>query len=101
MAMLVKVHRKEGRTLVAVCDEPLIGERLEEGDRQLDLRGDFFKGDLLTPGETGDLIRNADIVNLVGEESVALGISEGVVDASVVMRIAGVPVVQAVLLQEA
>jgi hypothetical protein len=101
MAMLVKVHRREGRTLVAVCDERLIGQRLEDGDRQIDLTGEFFKGDLLTPGEAGDLIRNADMVNLVGHEAVELGINEGVVEKESVVTIAGVPVAQAVLLQEA
>jgi hypothetical protein len=101
MAMLVKVHRREGRTLVAVCDSELAGQKFEEDDRQLDLTGDFFKGDQLPPDEIGDLIRNADIVNLVGKEAVALGLDEGVVDSGAVIVIAGIPAAQAVLLQEA
>lgn len=101
MAVLVKVHKKEGRTLVAVCDEKLLGERFEEDGRQLDLTGEFYKGDLLPPGEVGDLIRNADMLNLVGEESVALALNEGIVTPDAVMTIDGIPTVQAVLLQEA
>jgi hypothetical protein len=101
MALLVRIHKREGRTLVAVCDEKLLGARLEDADRQLDLRGDFFKGDRLPPDEIGDLVRNADMLNLVGHEAVEIGINEGVVEKESVITIAGVPVVQAVLLQEA
>jgi hypothetical protein len=41
------------------------------------------------------------MVNLVGHEAVELGINEGVVEKESVVTIAGVPVAQAVLLQEA
>ncbi len=100
MSMLVKIHRKESRTIVAVCDKQLLGQLLEENGKQLDLRGDFYKGDERDTEEIGDIIRNADGVNLVGEEAVALGLQEGVIEKEHVMKVKGIPHAQAVLIHE-
>lgn len=98
--MLAKIHRKDGRTIVAVCDTQLVGTLIEDGTKQLDLRSDFYKGEERDRDEIGDLIRNADSVNLVGEESVALGLQEGVIDETHIIRIKGVPHAQAVLIHD-
>ena len=100
MSMLVKIHKKENRTIIAVCDSKLIGQILEENGKQLDLRGDFFKGEERDTAEIGDLIRNADSVNLVGEEAVALGLQEGVIEKEHVATIKGIPHAQAVLIHD-
>jgi len=98
--MLVKVHKKENRTIIAVCDKQLIGQILEENGKQLDLRGDFYKGEERSTEETGDLIRNADGVNLAGEEAVKLGLQEGVIEKENIVTIKGIPHAQAVLIHE-
>ncbi|MFC1774862.1 DUF424 domain-containing protein [Nanoarchaeota archaeon] len=95
--MIVKIHKKDARSIIAVCDEAIIGKTFEEGDTILDLSSDFYKGDKLTTEETGDLIRNADIVNLVGINSVKLGISEGIIDEANVKEICGIKYAQAVI----
>ncbi len=95
MSMLVKIHKKEHRTIIAVCDKELIGQLLEENGKQLDLRSDFYKGDEKSVQEIGDLMRNADGVNLVGKESIALGLQEGVIEKEHVLTIKGVPHAQA------
>ncbi len=100
MSMLVKIHKKEHRTIVAVCDKQLLGTLIEENGKQLDLRGDFYKGEERDTTEIGDLIRNADGVNLVGEEAVALGLQEGVIEKEHIITIKGVPHAQAVLMHD-
>ena len=100
MSILVAVHKKEGKTIIAVCDKDLIGKVLEEKGKQLDLNSNFYKGKELSIEEAGDLIRNADGVNLVGEESVKLGLTEGVISQENIVKIAGVPSAQAALIQE-
>lgn len=99
MNLLVKVHKKEHRTIISVCDKNLIGKLLEEKNRQLDLRGEFYKGEERTQEEIGDLMRNADGVNLVGEEAVKLGLQEGVITEDNVIIIDKVKHAQAVLVQ--
>ena len=98
--MLVKIHKKDNRTVVSVCDKDLLGKLLEENGKQLDLRGEFYKGEEKSIEETGDLIRNADGVNLVGKEAVNLGLQEGVIGTENIITIKGIPHAQAILIQE-
>ena len=99
MSLLVKLHKKDHRAIVAVCDKNLLGRVIEEKNRQLDLRSEFYKGEERSEEEIGDLMRNADGVNLVGPESVKLGLQEGVISEENVIVIDGIPSAQAVLIQ--
>ena len=100
MSLIVKIHKKSGRALIAVCDSNLLGRLFEENGKQLDLSSDFYKGEERDPVEIGDLIRNADMVNLVGEESIKLGLQEEVIEESHILKIDGVPHAQAVLITD-
>lgn len=96
----VKIHKREGRVIAAVCDTELLGKKFEEGKLQLDLTGDFYKGEEKDSSEAGDLIRTADHVNLVGKDSVKLGIQKGIIDEQNVKIVDGVPHAQAVVVHE-
>jgi hypothetical protein len=99
--MITKVHtNRDGRILVAVVDSDLIGRRFEEGEMQLDLSSDFYTGKEMSPEETGDLIRNADMVNLVGKEAIALGIQEQVINPTNVKTLKGVPFAQGTTIRD-
>jgi uncharacterized protein len=99
--MIVKVHKsKDGKTVVAACDDELRGKVFEEGNKQLDLSSDFYAGDKLTDKEAGDLIRNADMINLVGEKAVKLGVDEDVIDTENIIKIEGIPFAQGVVVHE-
>ncbi|MBN1645027.1 DUF424 family protein [Candidatus Woesearchaeota archaeon] len=96
--MIVKVHKKDGRTIVAVCDDELLGKKFEQGNLQLDLTSDFYNGDKYSDKKlVGDMIRNADIVNLVGTISVSLGIEEGLIEKEQVINVQGIPHAQAAI----
>lgn len=98
--MIVKIHKKDNRTIVAVCDDALLGKRFEEGGKQIDLTGEFFKGEQRSNNETGDLMRNADGVNLVGEEAVKLGLEEGIIEEEQIIRVQGIPLAQAIIVHD-
>ncbi|MBD3304704.1 DUF424 family protein [Candidatus Woesearchaeota archaeon] len=100
LKMIVKIHKKDEKTVVAVCDSDLLGKRLEQGDLQLDLTSDFYKGEEMDEKEAGDLIRNADIVNLVGRNSVKLGIQEGIIEEDKILEVDGIPHAEAVIVHE-
>ena len=97
---MIKLHKKDGRTVVAVCDSDLAGRKFTEGERQLDLSSDFYRGEEKDDLEAGDLIRNADIVCLAGPKSIELGRQEGVVDENSIQTVEGIPHVQAVIITE-
>ncbi|MEK6849538.1 MAG: DUF424 family protein [Nanoarchaeota archaeon] len=98
--VLVKIHKKDGRILAAVCDTELLGQQLEENSIFLDLANDFYKGDEKTDIEAGDIIRNSDHINLVGEKSVALGVHEGLIDEHHIKKVKGVPFAHAVVVHD-
>jgi hypothetical protein len=99
--MIVNMHKnKDGKILVAVADNDLLGKRFEEGILQLDLTGDFYKGVEKSSEEIGDLMRNADLVNLVGEEAVKLGLIEEVIEEQAIRRVQGIPFAQGILVKE-
>ena len=37
--LIVKLHKRDGKLLVSICDPELLGQRFEEGKLQLDLTG--------------------------------------------------------------
>ncbi|MAG39349.1 hypothetical protein CMI41_00055 [Candidatus Pacearchaeota archaeon] len=84
--MLVKIH-KTYRWVVAVCDSNLIGKKFEEGNKQLDLTGDFFKGDEKESEEIkgilADCQREDATFFIVGKESVGLCQEMGLVGGGV------------------
>ena len=98
--MIVKVHKRSGKALVAVCDTDLIGKKFEEGELQLDLTSNFYAGEEVDEKAAGDLIRNAYMVNLVGKNAVKLGVDKGIIEESHIGKIAGIPHAQAVIEQE-
>ena len=95
--MIVKVQHTQGKTVVAACDTELLGRKFEENSHQLDLTSEFYQGKEVNDREAGDLIRNADHVNLVGKKAVQIGIDEDVIDEDQVKKIKDIPYAQAVI----
>jgi len=94
--MIVKIHKKDDRTVVAVCDDDLLGRKIEENELQLDLSSDFYKGTQYSDKVlVRDIMRNADILNVVGKISVALALEEGLIDKKHIITVKDVPHAQA------
>ncbi len=98
--MIVKIHQKDDKTLITVCDKELIGKVIEEGDVKLDLASIFYQGEEKTEEETGDLLRNADYIHLVGKKAIAIGLNEGIIERDKIIYITGIPYAQAVIEQK-
>ena len=92
--VLLKIH-KSYRWVVAVCDEDVFGRKLEEGERVLDVSGDFFKGDVMSKDEAREEIircaREDATFNFVGDDSVRIAKELGLVKEEGVVMIDGVP----------
>jgi len=92
----VKVHRKEGEVIVAICDEELLGREFREGRFVLRVEEGFYGGDLMTLEEGINQIGKCTIANLVGERIVRAAIEAGYVREENVLIIGGVPHAQLV-----
>ena len=92
--MLVRVI-KEGTNLVAVCDSALIGKKFKEGKFQLDLSGDFFRGNETPKKETIKIMQDMNpkeaTFNIVGEESVNTAVEAGIISKQGIKKIQEIP----------
>ena len=89
--MYVKIHTSKDSSVVAVCDEELLGKTLTDETRELEVSESFYKGEVKTEEETLALIKTANNVNLIGKKAVALGLQAGIITQENVIEIAGVP----------
>ncbi len=96
--MIVKVHKtQDGRRIVAICDNELIGKKFEEGNLQLDLSSSFYRCEEMSEEDIIRLIKGSYIVNIVGEKSIKLAIRLGIVDKRDIIKIKNIPHAQAIL----
>lgn len=93
--MLVKIHDSY-RTTVAICDSDVLDKKFEEGIYQLDMTGNFFRGEEKSDEETkeiiDDFLREDATFNIVGEKACKLALSCGLIEKSAIIRIQSVPV---------
>jgi hypothetical protein len=93
MIVVRERNTPKGR-LVSLCDRDCIGECYREGELRLDVTEEFYGGPEATEMSASaamSAIRAADVVNIVGEESVNAAITAGLVDEARVLRVAGQP----------
>ena len=95
--ILAKVHQADGKTVLAICDKDLLGKRYIEGNSQLDLTTEFYKGDPMDDRDAlVEMMRHANMVMMVGKESVGLGLSAGIITEENIKKITGIPHAQVV-----
>lgn len=92
--MLIKIHSAY-RSVIAVCDSELLGKKLEEGEKQLDLTGQFFRGEEKTLEEAKaileDMRKEDASFYIVGKESCSLSKEIGLISEEGVFYVSGVP----------
>ena len=99
--MIAKIHKNfDGGIVLAVCDSDLIGKKFKENKLQLDLSSDFYKGEEMDVSRIKELLKVVSSFNLVGKESVTLGIEENVVNPENVKIISGISYVIGVIAKE-
>ena len=94
MNIYFKVHKSPKGDVLAVCDKELIGKILEENHFHFEIYRSFYKGEKITSKELKKLIHEFDNINLVGERSVKVAISEKIASEKNVIIIKNVPHVQ-------
>ncbi|MBS3093034.1 DUF424 domain-containing protein [Candidatus Pacearchaeota archaeon] len=93
--MQVKIHESY-RKIVAVSDSDLVGQKFEEGNRQIDVRPNFYRGEERTKKEVVKILKDMQkedaTFNIVGEESVEAALEAGVISESRVIKINSIPI---------
>ncbi len=94
--MIVKKHIDQGKLVLAICDETLLGKRIEDSNLMLDLSSDFYNGTKMSEQEFLKLIKQAYIINAVGQGVVSILQKEDFVSQEQVNFLNNVPYVQIV-----
>ncbi len=92
--ILLKAHESY-RLVIAICDKELFGKKFVEGERQLDLTGEFFNGQEFDEEgvslEINNFLREDATFNIVGEKSVGVAKKLGIVTGDGVKEVDGIP----------
>ena len=94
----VKSMRRGKDTVVAVCDEEILGATLEGGRVPFKVSEGFYGGVLGEVDEALDAMRQATICNLVGKRIVAAAIGHRMVHERAVIYFGDIPHAQIVKL---
>lgn len=94
--MWVKIH-KSYRTIVAVCDEDLLGKKFEEGIKLLEVRESFYNGQKVSKEELIQILRREakedSTFNIVGKESIETAIEARLIEKDSPKKVKGIPFV--------
>lgn len=96
--MYVRIHTHGKETILAACDEDIIGMTFEGGGARITVSEKFYRGESVPREAFVERMKSVTIMNLVGEEVVSVAIAEGKVSPDCVMEIGGVKHAQVVLL---
>lgn len=92
--MFIKIHDSY-RKVVAVCDGDLLGNKFEEGKKQLDVRTSFYQGEEIDEERLAEKflrLRNDDATfNLVGENTLRVALRTGIITKENIGRVDGTP----------
>ena len=94
MKVSVKIH-KSYRSLIAIADIDLLGKKFEEDIKQLDVRGNFYKGEELEEAEVIKIIQEQNredaTFNIIGKNSVEIAIKAGLITEESTSKVQNIP----------
>lgn len=90
-SVYVRIRKTHDHVLVAVCDETLLGKTLVDGDFQFNISEDFYGGQLVDVETFLEQLKDATIVNMVGQISVEAAVNAGMVHKQAILYIDGHP----------
>jgi hypothetical protein len=92
----ISVYKQGHDVLIGACDEQLLGKTFSEGKYHLHVSKKFYGANRISTQALQHYLKEATIANLVGEKAVQCAIQLGLVDASNVLTIQGIPHAQMV-----
>ncbi|MEM2902210.1 MAG: DUF424 family protein [Candidatus Bathyarchaeia archaeon] len=90
----VNVFNRGCQTLVAACDQEILGKTFREGKLRLEVSASFYKGSLMRVEDAVKILDEADVANLSGENIVHAALKKGLADPRAVIKVSGTPHLQ-------
>lgn len=89
--LYMRIHERDHDTIVACCDEGLLDTEIKEDKICLSVKESFYGKESCKKEELVNAMKQASIINLIGEKCVNIGIDEGFIDEDNVLVISEVP----------
>ena len=90
----VNIFRKGQQTLIACCDQEILGKTFKHRRLKLEVKKSFYKGTLMSVDDAIKILARADIANLCGDNIVSAVVEEGFADPRAVIWISDTPHLQ-------
>jgi hypothetical protein len=87
----IRKYSTQGEILLAACDDEILGRTFCEGELQLVVSESFYGGEKVSKENFIELIKNATIINLVGEKVIKIALDLGLIGPDGIIEIDGVP----------
>ncbi len=87
---VVKLMNWNGLRLLNVCEKELLGSVVKGDGLEMRISEDYFGGEVVEREEVIRLVKECEIVNLVGNEIVEAVVEEGLANGDAVRIIGGV-----------
>jgi len=87
---VVRLMNWNGLRLLNVCEKELLGSVVKGDDLVMKISEDYFGGEVVEREEVLRLVKECEIVNLVGNEIVKAVVEEGLANGDAVRIIGGV-----------
>lgn len=91
MAFAIRIVNYQGNRMLNICDSGLVGRTLVEGDLTMNITPSYFAERVVEEKEAAQLLRNASIINMVGQRTVDLSVKIGIGSLKGVKKIEGIP----------
>lgn len=96
--MHMRIHRHDSEVILAACDDDVFGKTFTGDGTRITVNEGFYGMKVVEPSEVAEAMGSATIMNLVGEEVIALATIRGYVSEGTVIDIGGVKHVQVVMM---
>ncbi|MAG38829.1 hypothetical protein CMO90_01965 [Candidatus Woesearchaeota archaeon] len=97
--LIVKEHIfEQTKTILAIVDEELLGKKIVEGNKILDLKSQFYKGKKMNELAILDKIRFSAQINAVGKKTISLLRKNKFIETT--KTIGSVPYAQIILIRD-
>ena len=96
--MYARFHRNDNDTILAACDDDVIGQTCRGDKVKITVSEAFYGKEKVEAAELVEMMGSATILNLVGEEVIALATMVGLVSGDTVMQIGDTKHVQVVMM---
>ena len=91
MKYWIKVHKIGKEVMVALCDENLLGKKLNLGKIRIEINKEFYGGKIADENEVKEILKDATIINAFGKNSIELLAKEEFISKKNILIVDGVP----------